>query len=379
MSTVVERAALASALKTIGPSIATNKILPVLECALMEAEGDRLRLSGTNLEIGLTTTVPASGGTWRAAIPAALLAKFIAGATDETVSLSLDEKRLRLSVSCGKAKAVINGIDPQDFPVVPVYADAPIFTTELAGETIKRGVLAVEAAAEKQDIRPVLAAVMTRFNDGKLTFAAADGFRLAVWDQAIDATFSDGITLLPPARSMRSLAGIVGDGPVALSVTANRGQLIAATGDVTLTTRLIEGTFPDYRQIMPRATETTITLDRAELTAAVKRAAAFAKDNNDVIRFTLADRADGEEGGVLTVSAMAAERGEATTDIDVLAWSGPTIAIAFNAKYVLDALATIAEPRVVFGLNGPAQAGVIRAETDQALTHVLMPMAIGTN
>lgn len=372
MSTVVERAALASALKTIGPSIATNKILPVLECALMEATGDRLRLSGTNLEIGLTTTVPVSGGAWRAAIPAALLAKFIAGASDETVSLSLDEKRIRLSVSCGKAKAVINGIDPQDFPVVPVYADAPIFTTELAGETVKRGVLAVEAAAEKQDIRPALAAVMTRFNDGKLTFAAADGFRLAVWDQAIDATFGEGITLLPPARSMRSLAGIVGDGPVALSVTANRGQLIATTGDVTLTTRLIEGTFPDFRQIMPRETATTITLDRAELTAAVKRAAAFAKDNNDVIRFAL-------ESGVLTVSAIAAERGEATTEIDVLAWSGSPIAIAFNAKYVLDALATIAEPRVVFGLDDPGQAGVIRPETDQALTHVLMPMAIGTS
>jgi DNA polymerase III subunit beta len=277
------------------------------------------------------------------------------------------------------ADAEINGIDADEFPLMP-QPEVGGYTAAVDPQVLREMIGLVEFAAASDDSRPVLAGVLIRFDEDRLTMASADGFRLAVREGQLTAPVAERLDIIVPARSMRELSRILGDRtePVELTVTPNRGQLVVSTGDTTFSSRLIDGTFPDFRQIIPREFATEIELSREEFLTAVRRAGFFARDNNDVVRIGAKLGTDELAPGQVQVSATAAERGSSQSEMTASV-NGPEGQIAFNSRYLLDVLSVLRTGRVVLGMNGSNQAGVLRPLESTDYTYVIMPMVIGAN
>ncbi len=373
------------ALGLVSRAVASKTALPVLGNVLIVAEDDRLELSATNLEIGITTSISAQvEEPGKITVDARLLGEFVSTLPADTVHLSAERDRTILSVQCGRDHATINGIAADEFPVNPSGANAS-FALDIDAQLLREMIGQVEFAAATDDSRPVLAGVLLRFEDSTITLAAADGFRLAVRHGQLEASVGERRNLITPARAIRELGRIIGDTtePLHLIVTANAGQMLVRLGapgepgSTEFHARLIDGTFPDYKQIIPKEFGTKVELGRDALLNAVRRASFFARDANDAIKFDIKPDGDAGEPGVVEITARAAERGDSESYVDA-GIEGPTMQVAFNSRYLVDVLGVIRQGRVSLGLNGPNQAGVIRAAGSDDYSHVIMPMVIGS-
>ena len=361
-------------------AVATKTTYPVLSNVLIDADGELLKLAATNQEIGITSTIPAQvEEPGRVTVDARLLSDFVNTLPSEAVRFSMDPGRLTLKVKGVGADAEITGIDAEEFPILP-SVDTGSFAASVDPQTLREMISHVEFAAAADDSRPVLAGVLVRLEDDRITMAAADGFRLAVREGELAAPVPERLDIIVPARALRELARIVGDrtDPIELTVTPNRAQLVVHTSETEFYSRLIDGTFPDFRQIVPREFTTTLEVGRDDFLTAVRRAGFFARDNNDVVRLTATAASDELAPGLLQVSATAAERGSSQSQLPA-AINGPEGEIAFNSRYLTDVLTILRSGRVMIGMNGPNQAGVVRPLESQSYTYVIMPMVIGAH
>ena len=367
-------------LSLVSRAVATKTTFPVLGNVLIETADDSLKLAATNQEIGITCWVTAHvEEPGRVTVDARLLSEFVNTLPAGTVRLTADPGRIALKVHGTGADAEINGIDADEFPVSPRSEDQG-YVAQVDPQALREMIGQVEFAAATDDSRPVLAGVLMRFEDSRAVFAAADGFRLAVREGELLAPVPERLDVIVPARALRELARIIGDrsDPVELTVTPNKGQLVVKTEDVEFHSRLIDGTFPDFRQIVPREFATRLELGRDEFLTAVRRAGFFARDNNDVVRLKASAGNDELMPGSVEVSATAAERGSSQSEIQA-AVHGPEGQIAFNSRYLLDVLGVLRSSRVMLGMNGSNQAGVVRALDTDAFSYVIMPMVIGAH
>jgi DNA polymerase III subunit beta len=367
-------------LAQVSRAVATKTTYPVLSNVLIDADGDMLKLAATNQEIGITSVIPAQVvEPGRVTVDARLLSEFVNTLPPEPVRLSMEPGRLTLRVNGVGADAEINGIDAEEFPVLP-QVDAGAYTARVDPQVLREMISQVEFAAASDDSRPVLAGVLVRLEDDRITMAAADGFRLAVRDAELASPVPDRLDIIVPARALRELARIVGErsDPIELTITPNRAQLVVHSGETEFYSRLIDGTFPDFRQIVPREFATRLDVGRDDFLAAVRRAGFFARDNNDVVRLSAKAAADELAPGKLEVSATAAERGSSQSHVPA-AISGPEGEIAFNSRYLIDMLSILRTGRVMIGMNGANQAGVVRPLESENYTYVIMPMVIGAH
>ena len=367
-------------LAQVSRAVATKTALPVLSNVLLSTDDGRLRIAATNLEIGITTWIGAAIETeGQITVDARLLAEFVNTLPNETVNLTVERDRLSLQVQCGRDKAAINGLHPEDFPVIP-RLDGDAYVATVGAQTLREMISQVEFAAATDESRPVLAGVLVRFEDQTMTIAAADGFRLAVRTGQLDAPVAERLDVIVPARALRELSRIIGDHtePIRLAITQNRNQLLVRVDETEFLSRLIDGTFPDFRQIIPRDFSTKLDVGRDAFLNAVRRASYFARDNNDVVLLQI--HAGDEEfmPGTIEISATAAERGSSQSFVDA-AISGPEGQIAFNSRYLADVLNVLRNGQIQVAVNGPNQAGVVRPAGSDEYTHVIMPMVIGAN
>lgn len=367
-------------LSQVSRAVATKTTYPVLSNVLLEAGDDALKLAATNQEIGIVTSIPAQvAEAGRMTVDARLLSEFVNTLPAEPVRLSNELGRMVLKVQGMGAEAEINGIDADEFPLMP-QPDAGAYSASVDPQSLREMIGLVEFAAATDDSRPVLAGVLVRFDDDRLTMASADGFRLAVREGQLSSPVAERLDIIVPARAMRELSRILSDRtePVELTVTPNRGQLVVSTGDTVFSSRLIDGTFPDFRQIIPREFATEIELGREDFLTAVRRAGFFARDNNDVVRVGAKASADELAPGQVQVSATAAERGSSQSELSASV-NGPEGQIAFNSRYLIDVLSVLRTGRIVLGINGSNQAGVLRPLESTDYTYVIMPMVIGAH
>ncbi|MBX3069668.1 MAG: DNA polymerase III subunit beta [Thermomicrobiales bacterium] len=366
-------------LAQVSRAVATRTSLPALSNVLISTDEGRLRIAASDFNIAITTWVGASvEEEGKVAVDARLLADFVSTLPNDNVTLSSERGKYRLDVQSGRDHAEINGIEPDDFPVIPTVSD-DAQTTTIDSADLREMITMVEFAAATDESRPVLAGVLLRLDGDAITMAAADGFRLAVRQGKLNELFTPSLDVIVPAKAMRELGRLLAEAsePAILYVTPNQGQMIARFGDIEFLSRLIEGSFPDYRQIVPREYSTKVDLGRDALLTAVKRSSYFARDNNDAIRLAIKPGEDELTPGLVEVSANAAERGNSQSFVDA-AIEGPEIQVAFNARYLNDVLGVIKGGQATLGLNGANQAGVIHPTGDDAYTHVIMPMVIGT-
>ncbi|MFQ5340627.1 MAG: DNA polymerase III subunit beta [Anaerolineae bacterium] len=366
---------LARGLAIVSRAVATRTPLPVLSNILIATDNSRLKLAATNLEISINCWIGAKveeeGET---TVPARLLTDFVNSLPPETIDMDLVTRTQTLGLTCSRYEANIKGIDASEFPVIPTVEDGGQITLdpEALGEMVDQ----VTFAAATDESRPILTGVLTRFDPGAITFAAADGFRLSVRTAEIDAGTSESVAVIIPARALSELGRILGDTdtPVEATVTEGRNQVLFHLPNIDLVSQLIEGNFPDYNQIIPKSHSTRTVVDAKPFLNAVKIASLFARDAANIVRLKI-DPGSELEPGTLTVSATSAELGDNVSQIDASV-EGEALEVAFNAKYLLDVLNVIGTDQVAVETSTPSSPGVFKPVGGTDFVHVIMPMHI---
>lgn len=370
-------------LSAVSHAVSGRSTLPILSNILLASDHGRLKLSATNLEIGINCWVDAEiseEGT--TTVPAKLIADFVNSLPAGLVEITVPEDAHTMSVKGLRSSANIKGMDAAEFPQIPSNegGEPPVL---LDAVLLKEMIDGVAFAAADDDSRPVLTGVLVQVQrdekKGKetVTFAAADAFRLAVRTADLPADESPHGDILIPARTLTELARILpGEGPVEMIVTPNRSQVLFHTPSLDLVSRLIEGAFPNFRSIIPKESTTIATVETREFAAAVKSAALFARDSSNIVRVKI--NGSGEESlgaGSLTIEATAEDLGDNVSTINA-AIDGPELQVIFNVKYLADVLTTIGTPEVRLEASSATKPGVLRPVGPADCTYVIMPMHI---
>jgi DNA polymerase-3 subunit beta len=374
---------LAKGLSTVGHAVSTRSTLPILSHILLTTETDAIRLSATNLEIGITCRVPATveqEGT--TTVPARIFTDFVSNLPSErSVDLALQPDTQSLKVSGHRSQATIRGMDPGEFPAIPSAEDSETGIT-LDSATLRSMITLTSFAAATDDARPVFTGVLARVRDNVLTFAAADSFRLAVMRTAIAGSQAAAGDVLIPARTLTELARVLpAEGDVRMIVTPGRNQVLFQaldTSEVKLVSNLLAGQFPNFEAILPKSSSTHVNVPLDVFRQAAKTASLFARDSANIVRLKIQPGAnDGLMPAALTLEATAEELGDTTTTLDgqeEVKVDGPGLEIIFNVKYLTDVLTVMSGDRVLLELNSPQQPGVVKAATDEDFVYVIMPM-----
>jgi DNA polymerase III subunit beta len=240
---------------------------------------------------------------------------------------------------------------------------------------LKEMIASVSFAAASDDSRPVLAGIHMKVEGQTISLAATDGFRLAVRDGELTTPTSEPVSIIAPARAMIELARVLGDSeePVEMTVTPNRNQLMCRSGSVEFVSRLIDGTFPEVRQLVPKSYNTRAVASREGFLGAIRRANIFARENNDVVKISVMKGEEEYSTGTLQVSANAAEVGDNLSDVDASV-EGPAGVIAFNVRYLSDVMNATKSQQMALEMQGPNNAGVLRPVGAGDAVYVIMPM-----
>jgi DNA polymerase-3 subunit beta len=380
-----------------GRAVSARSALPILSHILFTTDEGRLRLSATNLEMGIHCWI---GGRVEEdgaiAVPARTIIDLINAFPPDRVDLRQEVRTMTLNVRCGRSEANIKGLDAVDFPPIPTPEEGAADGISIDPETLRTAINQVAFAAATDEARPTLTGVLLRWEattaGPTLTLAAADGYRLAV--RRVPLPESEVVrpsSVIIPARTMTEWARICGElvkgreerPPVRITFTpdGNRIMFQAQTPpdapvpmEVVLVSQLIPGTFPDYQQLIPRDRNTRLVAGTAELLKACQTAHIFARENTNTLLFHIHPGSDLEPGR-LAVSATSAETGSDVTELDA-AIEGAAVEIAFNVKFILDALGAVNSPQVMVDIISPSSPGVIRPVGGDDFTYVVMPMTL---
>lgn len=363
---------LARGVGAVSRVVASKAQLPVLANILLMTEQGKLRLSATNLETGMNLWL---GGKvekqGKITVPARVLGELVGSLPQDTVELVTEGDKLR--VRCGKFKAVINGIAAEEFPGVPSLKKQKKKPgmLRLEKEVLESSVGQVALAAGVDEARPIFTGVKMEMGKNKIRLAATDGYRLSVKKIEGVKGIKKEQEMVVPARALVELVKVLGKeekGEVVMAATDEERQLILATDEAEIVTRLLEGDFPDFDKIIPSSTRTTIELETEELQKAVRAAAIFARDSANIVKFKV-------EGSSLVISANAPQVGENEVELEGKK-TGEDGEIAFNSRYLLEMLGVIGAERIKLSMSGALSPGVFKVAGDESWLHIIMPVRV---
>jgi DNA polymerase III subunit beta len=368
---------LSRGLSTVSHAVSNRSTLPILSNILLLADRGRVKLAATNLEISITCWIDAQVEEEGAiTVPAKLLTDLVSRLPQAPVELAVADSSNTLNIKGQGSNANIKGMAAEEFPLIPGAegGEPPVL---LDAVLLKELIAEVAFAAADDDNRPVLTGVLMQVSDEKITFAAADAFRLAVRSAAFPGDGHRRGDIIIPARSLHELARVLpAEGPVEVVITPNRSQALFHTPSVDMVTRLIEGTFPNYRQIIPDGFTTRAVLATRLFAEAIKRAELFARDSSNILRLRLAPGGnDGLEPGTVTLEATSEDLGD-DTDLLAAVVSGPELSIIFNVRYLVDVLAVVDAAEVALELTASTKPGLLRPVSEVAYQYIIMPMHI---
>jgi DNA polymerase-3 subunit beta len=374
MNVSVMQENLARGLQTVSRAVSSRATLPVLANVLLKTQDAGLKLTATNLEIGISSWVPGKvEGEGEITVPAKLITDLVASLPNQRIDLELSVKDRTLKLTCGGNRASIKGIEADEFPVVAAIGEAP--TTAVASRALREALTEVVFAAASDESRPILTGVLTRFAAETVTLAAADNYRIAVRTLTVERPVGAELTIVVPARSYAELIRILpdSDDPIEVTVTPNRSQVLFHVEGTDLVSRLIEGQFPNYEPVVPKRDAWTAraVVDREAFLAGTRRASIFARDSANIVKVEVAG--DGSDGTGIAITAHAADVGDNADSLEAAVEGSPTT-IAFNARYLMDVLANLGSDEAALELSGPLAPGVIRGVGKDDYVHVIMPV-----
>ncbi|MFM8320330.1 MAG: DNA polymerase III subunit beta [Chloroflexota bacterium] len=373
---------LAKGLSIVSRAVSPRSTLPVLANILVATDEGRLRLSATNLELGITCWIGArileDGST---TVPARAFSDLIGTLpAGNQVDMELTVRTQTLNVRSGASTTNLKCIDAQEFPPMPV----PDFSQalELNVADFKEMISQVAFAASNDDARPILTGVLVTVRGDLVTMAAADGFRLSVRKAHLSTPVSKPINAVIPARALIELARIAGDGDktVHLMLPPGRGQVLFRVGEVELVSQLIEGAFPDYEQIIPRRCETRAILSTQSFLKACKQAEIFAREGSHIARLSIIPGGELQPGTV-EISGQSEETGFNQNVVDA-SIEGQKQLVAFNVRFLREVLDVVRTPNVALETTADNLPGVVRpvggTDAQGEFLHVIMPMHLGS-
>jgi len=354
---------LVQSLGVVARAVSTRTSVQILAGILIEAQGDELRLAATDMEISLRASAAAQiEGDGVVVLPGKTLADIARLLPADEVTIEHRPAEPVVHVTSGSASYTLNTYNPEDFPRLPELGAVPTFSVERESllETIGR----VARASSRDESRPVLTGILVHFEGSKLVMAATDSYRLAVKETVLESTPPD-LEAIVPSRALQELARIATSGDE-IEIGVHENQVLFSTSGVWLTTRRIDGQFPNYRQLLPEAFEHELTLPRGELLDVVRRASVMIQRATP-LQVRLAE-------GELTVIARTQDVGESRESMPA-AFTGDPLEIGFNADFLRDGLESVEGDDVRVKLISPLRPAVLQGDGDD-FTYLVMPIRL---
>lgn len=372
MKLTVTQADLSAALSLVNRAVASRPTHPVLANVLLAADAatGKLNLTGFDLNLGIQTSLIAAVKTSGAiTLPARLLGEIVSRlAADSPITLSADDDDEQIKLTSKSGNYTVRSMPADDFPDLPTAPTTnPVV---LNAEALISGLRATLFASSNDESKQLLTGVHLKLDGDTLECAATDGHRLAVLQLQQSSVADVAFDLTIPARSLRELERMLtGSNHESLSLYADKGQVVVSYGDQILTSRSLDGTYPNYRKLIPASFSRAIQLDRRNLIAALERVAVLADQHNNVVKLST------DATGQLVIAADVQDVGSGSEAL-AAEIEGKPVQIAFNVRYLLDGLKAMADPEIVLNCNEPSTPVVLRGQNSEAFTYLVMPVQV---
>jgi len=366
MKFVVNKTKFEEALDIVSRAINTRSTLPVLNNVLIKCEQKQLKLATTNLEIAIETALEADiKEEGIITIPVKLMLNYISLLEDEEVEISTEDS-LVLKFKSENSNTIINGIDPKEFPLIPQIKEETSF--KIKNNELQDLISKTVFASAMDEIKPVLAGILFKIENKKVYVVATDSYRLVEKITNSKETNKD-IQIIIPSKTVLELSRIIQKIPnKEINIKIANNQITFETEGIYLTSRLIEGKYPDYKQIIPEKSETLVEVDTTEFIKTVKRVNLFAKESANSVKMEV------KKDRILIIADTAQiGREEASIKVKTI---GEEKKIAFNAQFLLDALMNVGEETVVMGINTELSPVILRPKSEDDYLHIIMPLKI---
>ena len=358
----VSRDELAQKLGVVARGVSSRTAVQILSGILLRAENGRLHLAATDMELSLRASLPAQvEGEGSVVVLGKLLVDLVRQLPADTVVIEHGAGEGVLHISSGSSKSQINTFAAADFPRLP---ELDVQLHELGAAAVLETIGRVRRAASRDESRPVLTGILVRFEAGKLVMAATDSYRLSVKETALDGDIPE-LEAIVPARALEELQRIAA-GAEKLELGVRENQVIFGADGVWLTTRRIDGQFPNFRQLLPDTYEHEVKLNRGELLDVVRRTSVLAQRNSPLrLRFS---------EGELVVSSQTQDVGESRESVPV-AFTGEPLEIGFNAEFLRDGIESVEGDEVALRLISPLRPGLLRGAGGD-FWYLIMPIRL---
>lgn len=362
MKVVMESGVFGKGVSTLQSIITPRATLPILSNILIEASGDHLTLSGTDLEIAITTTIPAQvqeAGT--TTIPAKRLNDLLKELPNQSLTLTVKKNHMT-TIECGMSHFKLMGLPPEEFPKLPTLSDQ--HPLQLPQQTLQTMLDLTMFAMSRDETRYILNGVCFILKKGRLRLVATDGRRLALIERQFTTTHPEFHVVIP-TKTIHELHRLLGADEM-LRMAFSGTQAKFELGPTTIISRTIEGEFPDYEQVIPPEASMKVRLDREALLLAIRRASLWTTQESQSIKFDVAKNK-------LIVSKQTPELGEAREEV-AAEYHGQELTIGFNPTYLTDVLKQLPDAAIDVELPSPERPGVIRTK-DQYI-YIVLPMQL---
>lgn len=356
-------------LNIVSRIVSPRGTLPVLNNILLKTDEGRLKLSATDLEIGINTWIGAKvDKEGSITIPSRLITDYINTNDDKKIDLEL--KDTTLSLESEKYKANIKGIESSEFPLIPEIKKENI--TIIKSKDLRKAINQVSFTCALDETRPVLTGVLLKIKEDQLKLVATDSYRLAEKTINLEKRVSSEINVIVPQRAMNELARILGEKEEKVEFKIGENQILFSFGETQLVSRLIEGSFPDYEQIIPKKLETKIILSVNEFANVIKMASYFARETANNIKLKIPK---GGKNKKIEVLAVSPQIGDNLSSLEAQI-EGKEIEIAFNAKFILDVLNVSDEDQIILETIDKLSPGIIKPLKNKNYFYIIMPLRV---
>jgi DNA polymerase-3 subunit beta len=366
MKVSIARGTLLDALSTVSRALSSRTTLPILSGIHLSAHGDKVVFQATDLEISIKTSATARvEEAGQSVVPGKLLTDIARSLPEAAVTIDTSQPG-SATITCGQSNFTIKTLAAEDYPRFPEVE--PTDTITLPTEVFSHVVHQVSRSVSRDETRPILTGILVIVDSGMLKMVATDSYRLCVREIAVEGVVG-AIELVVPGKAMEDTAKLVGSSET-ISLGVSENQVVFTFGDTTFISRRIEGSFPNYRQLLPKEHTTRAVVDRVELLEAVKRVSLMAQHNTPLrVKISATDH-------TLTLSANTQDVGEATEDIQVTP-EGEDVEIAFNHGYLLDGVAISESDTIAIEVTSPLKPGVLKPAEGDGFVYLLMPVRLG--
>lgn len=346
--------------------VGTRGTLPILSHILLSTEKGRMKLAGTDLEIGIVSYVGAKiEQEGSVAVPARLLTEIITATSDSTINLSTDGQKI--IIESERINTHLSGMDPDDFPLIPEVKSDSTITVD--GTKLKEAIAQVVFATANDESRPILTGALIKIGGDSIVLAATDSYRLCEKTLKLKKPVGGQKAVVVPSRTLLEVGRLIGAGQDEITIILSENQISFDFSQIKVVSRILEGDFPDYEQIIPKEKSSSIEVKTQELGSALKLGMTFAREVSNNVRLLI-----GKESGVSLV-ATSPQVGDTTAKIGAVV-GGEDLEIAFNAKFMLDILNVINSEKVILNFKGKHAPVLLRSGSDDNFRSLVMPLRL---